>query len=211
MGLRLNNKTIYDNIIFNEKNDDNLLLAILENFSLSTTEQKIINCQKLFRLFLLKEEAKEYKNIQIFLKNKSKDIFSFIAQPRGKQQSPDFIINIIGNLFPIEAKGSNKSTIVMNGHFIEYENYYIFITKIKNTILYFRGKDCYENINQYQQLKDKIEEQKEEDKKIKEKQNNEINQIITSNIFCKRYARNTYEPVNIFKLKELLEKNRKIV
>jgi hypothetical protein len=66
----------------------------------------------------------------------------YIYQPNGNNNSPDFIVNHNGNIYPLECKSVNKGTKpVYNGGLPREEYIYIFCSGRYNKTTIFLGKD----------------------------------------------------------------------
>ena len=76
-------------------------------------------------------------------------INTFISQPCGSQQSPDFIVKFEdGSILPIECKSSNSTIPLYNSGGIKPNYFYIFSSKILNKTVTYMG---YNIINEKQQ------------------------------------------------------------
>jgi len=97
---------------------------------------------------------------------------SFIPQPCGQQQSPDFIVKFIdGRILAIECKSSSSTIPLYNSGGIKQNYFYVFSSKDQNKTVTYMGSDIINDIQQ-KLIDDHIKDARERDeilnKKLKE-------------------------------------------
>lgn len=97
---------------------------------------------------------------------------SFISQPCGPQQSPDFIVKFIdGRILAIECKSSSSTIPLYNSGGIKQNYFYVFSSKDQNKTVTYMGSDIINDIQQ-KLIDDHIKDARERDeilnKKLKE-------------------------------------------
>jgi hypothetical protein len=94
---------------------------------------------------------------------------TFIIQPCGKQQSPDFIVKFVnGHILAIECKSSNSTIPLYNSGGIKQNYLYIFSSKETNETVTYMGYDIITNIQQ-KLIDDHIKEARERDEILNKK------------------------------------------
>jgi len=106
------------------------------------------------------------------LSNNIMPVNTFISQPCGPQESPDFIVKFVdGTVLAIECKSSSSTIPLYNSGGIKHNYFYIFSSQKTNETVTYMGSDI---INEIQQklIDDHIKEARERDeilnKKLKE-------------------------------------------
>jgi len=97
---------------------------------------------------------------------------SYIPQPCGQQQSPDFIVKFIdGRILAIECKSSSSTIPLYNSGGIKQNYFYVFSSKDQNKTVTYMGSDIINDIQQ-KLIDDHIKDARERDeilnKKLKE-------------------------------------------
>jgi len=97
---------------------------------------------------------------------------SFIPQPCGQQQSPDFIVKFIdGRILAIECKSSSSTIPLYNSGGIKQNYFYVFSSKDQNKTVTYMGSDIINDIQQKlidNHIKDARERDEILNKKLKE-------------------------------------------
>ena len=132
-----------------EKNEKRAGKQLEENFTKELkrikftylNKEELINREK-NRWEELKKEVQKKENNELITNNFSfSTTNSFVYSPYGSQNYPDFLIFTSKYIIPIELKSSEVAKPVWNSHLPRANGLYIFVSRKKNDITFFRGMD----------------------------------------------------------------------